>query len=602
MKLEIPHIKQYRNIFNKSLFKILSLSFFLSNFPVLSNANSIVSEIPDRYEILEGEFIGIEDSEENIIKNIEILGNTIQDENNLEDIQSVGDLYIDENGDPILDEQGREQYKIDIISTGENLFNGILEQGFINADTGEEYTHNNEFIRTKNFINVIPNKQLFINNSGLKNCGFIMFYDKNKNFISSQYIENSKNASTPSNCYYVKLRWHNYGGIEPSDIYDVMLSYTKEEYKPYQESKLTILSPTPLEKVGGITDKIICKNGVWGIEKNVTTRIFDGSENFYRGDSSLELQNTLLFHIDVDTINETKAICDSFIWEHSLNDYEHIWVGNNNFGVHILKSKLSTQDVNGFKAWLQINPVLVKYQTAKPQFIPLPNSQQIKINTFLNKTHIFSETEAGVNPTLKIAVDRINKLSREAVEKAENEPIIDNISIARMWVNQMDECILKDQLNERINQIYGIADLELEKKDITNNIDIYIKPQNILSMNLSTNNISFEDFNNTEDLEYLNAVEVTVNSSLPYQLNAYLESEIQNADKTKYINKSILNIKSSSKNEYRSFVDLVTPIVIEDDQEAGENNIHSIDIKLSGSSSYEVDVYKTTIKFEAKQK
>lgn len=121
-------------------------------------------------------------------------------------------------------------------------------------------------------------------------------------------------------------------------------------------------------------------------------------------------------------------------------------------------------------------------------------------------------------------------------------------------------------------------------------------------MSLSTNNISFEDFDNTEDLEYSNAVEVTVNSSLPYQLNAYLESEIQNADKTKYINKSILNIKSSNKNEYRPFVDLVTPIVIEDDQEAGENNVHSIDIKLSGSSSYEVDVYKTTIKFEAKQK
>lgn len=211
-----------------------------------------------------------------------------------------------------------------------------------------------------------------------------------------------------------------------------------------------------------------------GVEKNVVTRRFDGSENFYRGDSSLELQNTLLFHIDVDTVNETTAICDSFIWEHSPNDYEHIWVGNNNFGVHILKSKLSTQDVNGFKAWLQINPVLVKYQTTKPQFIPLPNSQQIKINTFLNKTHIFSETKNIVNPTLKITVDRINKISREAVEKTENEPTIDNISIARMWVNQMDECILKDQLNERINQIYGIADLELEKKDITNNIDIYI--------------------------------------------------------------------------------------------------------------------------------
>lgn len=592
MKLEIPHIKQYRNKFNKSLFKILSLSFFLSNFPVLSNANSIVSEIPDRYEILEGEFIGIEDSEENIIKNIEILGNTIQNENNLKDIKSVGDKV-----------QGEELYEINILSKEKNLCDNIFKFGEIDDATGNDISHaytGNTI--SQNYIPVVPASTVFVKVYDNTSTYARMFeYDSNFKVIKSYSISSTGQAriTLDSNTRYVKFK---YQGQQANIKVILEESMSLSQYEPYQENKLTILSPTPLEKVGDIADKIICKNGIWGVEKNVATRRFDGSENFYRVDLFLELQNTLLFHIDVDTINETKAICDSFIWEHSTNDYEHIWVGNNNFGVHILKSKLSTQDVNGFKAWLQINPILVKYQTTKPQFIPLPNSQQIKINTFLNKTHIFSETKNIVNPTLKITVDRINKISREAVEKAENEPTIDNISIARIWVNQMDECILKDQLNERINQIYGIADLELEKKDITNNIDIYIKPQNILSMSLSTNNISFEDFNNTEDLEYSNAVEVTVNSSLPYQLNAYLESEIQNADKTKYINKSILNIKSSNKSEYKSFIDLVTPIVIEDDQEAGENNVHSIDIKLSSSSSYEVDVYKTTIKFEAKQK
>ena len=592
MKLEIPRIKQYSNIFNKSLFKILSLSFFLSNFPVLSNANSIVSEIPDRYEILEGEFIGIEDSGENIIKNIEILGNTIQNENNLKDIKSVGDKV-----------QGKELYKINILSKGKNLCDNIFKFGEIDDATGNDISHaytTNTI--SQNYIPVVPASTIFVKVYDNTSTYARMFeYDSNFKVIKSYSISSTGQAriTLDNNTRYVKFKYQG----QQANI-KVMLeeSMSLSQYEPYQENKLTILSPTPLEKVGDIADKIICKNGIWGVEKNVATRRFDGSENFYRVDSSLELQNTLLFHIDVDTINGTKVICDSFIWEHSLNDCEHIWVGNNNFGVHILKSKLSTQDVNGFKAWLQINPVLVKYKTTNPQFIPFTNSQKIKINTFLNKTHIFSETKSTVHPTLKITVDRINKISREAVEKAENKSTIDNISMARMWVNQMDECILKDQLSERLNDIYSITDLELEKKDITNNIDIYIKPQNILSMSLSTNNISFEDFNNTEDLEYSNAIEVTVNSSLPYQLNAYLESEIQNADKTKYINKSILNIKSNNKSEYKSFIDLGTPIVIEDDQEAGKNNVHSIDIKLSGSSSYKVDVYKTTIKFEAKQK
>ena len=171
-----------------------------------------------------------------------------------------------------------------------------------------------------------------------------------------------------------------------------------------------------------------------------------------------------------------------------------------------------------------------------------------------------------------------------------------------MWTNLLDDSIKKDELQSEINDIVDIEDLQLERKTVTSNIDVYIKSENMLLMSLSTNSITFDNYSGVDDMELNNTVNISINSSLPYQLNAYLESEIQNADKTKYINKSILNIKSSNKSEYKSFIDLVTPIVIEDDQEAGENNVHSIDIKLSSSSSYKVDIYKTTIKFEAKQK
>ena len=64
---------------------------------MISNA----SEIPNRYQTLEGEYITIDNSTEGELHEIEIFGNTIKDENNLEDIQSVGDLYIDEDGNPI---------------------------------------------------------------------------------------------------------------------------------------------------------------------------------------------------------------------------------------------------------------------------------------------------------------------------------------------------------------------------------------------------------------------------------------------------------------------------------------------------------------------
>ena len=53
-------------------------------------------------------------------------------------------------------------------------------------------------------------------------------------------------------------------------------------YEPYQEDKITILSPVQLEKVGGVADRIVCKDGVWGVEKNVATEIFDDSYKYER--------------------------------------------------------------------------------------------------------------------------------------------------------------------------------------------------------------------------------------------------------------------------------------------------------------------------------
>lgn len=42
------------------------------------------------------------------------------DEMDLNYIQSVGDLYVDESGEPILDEEGNEQYKLELISNDGN--------------------------------------------------------------------------------------------------------------------------------------------------------------------------------------------------------------------------------------------------------------------------------------------------------------------------------------------------------------------------------------------------------------------------------------------------------------------------------------------------
>ena len=192
----------------------------------------------------------------------------------------------------------------------------------------------------------------------------------------------------------------------------------------------------------------------------------------------------------------------------------------------------------------------------------------------------------------------------KAVIQAENSRHPLDIDEARDKVSKLPESIHQKILNDRIDTIVPLEDAfpEFELKTTTANLDLYIKSENMLSLSLDTNNITFEDFGGVEDMEKLNAVNLMISSSLPYQVNAYLATEIQNSDKSNTMNKSIFNIKANSELTYKVFSDTVTPIVLLDNQPKGNDIIHGINIKLKGGIAHEKNLYKTTIKFEVNQK
>ena len=165
----------------------------------------------------------------------------------------------------------------------------------------------------------------------------------------------------------------------------------------------------------------------------------------------------------------------------------------------------------------------------------------------------------------------------------------------------LPESLYKDQLQDQLSNIFS-SDIVLDRKTATSNLDLYIKCENILMMSLSTNSITFDDFSGVEDMVKENAVNISINSSLPYQLNAYLPTEIQNADKSNTMDKDILNIKENSESAYQTFSNTTDKIVLKDNCSAGNDLMHGVDIKLKGGIAHEKDVYKTTIKFEAEQK
>ena len=75
----------------------------------------------------------------------------------------------------------------------------------------------------------------------------------------------------------------------------------------------------------------------------------------------------------------------------------------------------------------------------------------------------------------------------------------------------------------------------------------------MLSLSLDTNSITFEGYSGVGDVEMLGAVNLTINSSLPYQLNAYMPVEIANSDKSVTLPIDTLNIKESSEIDYKQF-------------------------------------------------
>ena len=125
---------------------------------------------------------------------------------------------------------------------------------------------------------------------------------------------------------------------------------------------------------------------------------------------------------------------------------------------------------------------------------------------------------------------------------------------------------------------------------------------NILSLSLDTNSVTFENFSGVEDMEKQNAINLTVESSLPYEVNASLETEIQNADKTKLLINLYWGLNRIMMLIIKTFTAINTPLNLLDNQVAGKINTHGIDLILRKDIIHKADVYKTTIKFEVNQK
>lgn len=378
---------------------------------LLINANDMSIFEPRRYyQEYEGTFITATDKSEDdtldtsrYIEVTEIWGNTVQDENNLEDIQSVGELYVDDEGNPILDELGREQYKIKIESCNKNLFDKckmIIPDKWSGVWSVQ--------LNTSDFL--LYSGKTYYFDVGVR----VMFYKNSKIALEIGFGE-KKYASVPN---YDKVILNAYIPDMTLDQYKAKLesAYIIEgnkpihSYIPHQSHKTTILLPCQLQKVGDVYDRLYwdSKKGKYVVEKNTLFHILDENKSWVKSpqdDEPIFRTFSCVNYFENIRGNNSNLFVDKYLSldiQKNNNSYGP-WLSPIEDGVtihweHIGLALRGINNVSSLKEFIKNNKIRLIIPLEFPQLIETNITEKIQLPCYSEKTHIF------VNSTVDAAM------------------------------------------------------------------------------------------------------------------------------------------------------------------------------------------------------
>lgn len=314
-----------------------------------------------------------------------------------EDIKSFGEA-----------EQEGDKYKISILSHGKNLFDYSKLTG------GEIVTFNNKecfkFIdNASNFslpINGELNKQYTISIKMYRDTENI---DKRLNlkFLYSDGTSKVFNLDNGVLANYTtevgKTLTKITGAFNHNRDYYIDLECTQleegtksTEFEPYKCDKKDILISAPLPGFDFGEDIMYEENGQVKITRNIDNYIFTGDETMRDTTEQDEKSGTGKYKVFALTVNKTidinKNINNNFPKKNfsvafQNMDSEGLAVTQYGIYIKILKSKLSTQDTEGFKAWLKSNQTVIYFVRATPVVEVVENCVDIDLDTYQEKTY-----------------------------------------------------------------------------------------------------------------------------------------------------------------------------------------------------------------------
>ena len=308
--------------------------------------------------------------------------------------------------------EGMTSCKMPTLSTKNNLFDGRMEIGGYNIETGTEENQYTTRIRCVDFIpiNNPSNVVMEIINSERKDDIWIIQYDSNKNCLGRTYSFNiprgvcKQKLNLNNNCAFIKF-------------YEVGVNSLDSGIRYVVSDKTSILS-LPEEIVlrslpNGVCDTFNTRTGVY--TQRIKEIVFDGSNDegwdVFTGDWVLENSTVFCTYISgVKGYTWSKYTGKEAISD-KIPSYPDNWLRlndvlgmtNDNTGARkqfrIPKSYLETDNVDGFRKWLEQNPVTACFELATPIITKVNLSSTLK--SWNTTTHIYSEIpENTLYPTL----------------------------------------------------------------------------------------------------------------------------------------------------------------------------------------------------------
>lgn len=224
-------------------------------------------------------------------------------------------------------------------------------------------------------------------------------YGEYKNYSSKSTI--LFNLSTKERINYIAIGFTGTAKISNFNV-KIQLKYdkNKSDFISYQgQSILNYTLQNPLYKLGDTQDYIDFNRGK--IVRNIGVIVFNGSDDEGWCLSSTQYTNNIRFYTTIlgdSTIHlNLLVLCNKFSYIKNMQGNDLMGISyTNTLDIQLDKSNLSTQDLTGFKTWLNKNPITVVYQLATPTEEDIPQellNQLRALKSYYPQTNIMFDTE-----------------------------------------------------------------------------------------------------------------------------------------------------------------------------------------------------------------